>query len=1130
MPRAIDRFLALVREVAEGTTARSENELSRRFGDVLEGLGLHTVVDTGQSGGKRPDVLAYRSALDATLALPAEVVVEAKQPSEVSAYPTLAVATARGLWATKTVPYIVQNLPRIRYFIVTSFTDFAFLRISDEIRAAFASKDRASLEADVALQTKVEEEIRLFSLASAEKVKAATAAWSAWIKLHLEVDRFKDVPLSKVANTVRVEDEDDLEAFTLRLVDLAAGKTDTAGVPLAQEGVFGAVRAALPPRYKDLDGETKRDLHLFVMSQNPAVTMAAVRKIVEEDSGRWLDDFVAASIHSLVSRLFALSVIEGLYCLGEKNPLIEKNLWVINTSAYDKLSDDRLLVVVTNAIRRLKDSRNNVVKRLAVFGAFFDWIGRYIDPALFRPLFELFVSHDFRSLRADLLGRFFEIYAQQINATRRKSLGQYYTPVPVVRFMWHIVRQALAERSIQLDRVTALDPATGSATFLKEGASLFGAADVPQFWDRLVGFDISPQVMGIAQTNLYMAILANVEQTDALKVGDLRLYTTDALDPRNGRYLKDVQPLFDDATHREFLQRVVEVSANIKRKEHFSVVVGNPPYKNNSLLTLAEVAQRFPTLLTTSSEASMAQTRNIRDDYCWFFAAADAYSNDEGLICFITSDSYTRKPSYRLFREELLRRYRVLRLFRLGEGIFRDVSHRMAFAIILLEKRDQPLESVDDADAYPYYDVRPLIAGVGDVVGTKSDPRFVRMGIAVERGDELVPPVEHKPVRAHDFLMFPVAEGIVGRVLSDGVPVSLRKGDRIFQTKWPGIITAADVLLKAKERDDLHVQVSTFIDAAHGSKTPAKRRSAIEEWADDRRITGADNVDRLVEIADFISAHRLTYDRSKIKPSFSGSIPNDLRWYPPPEYRHFIYYEPAIHIERKKHEGKDKGWGYMGQWREPQSHHIRPKLVFTTSTNPKSGFKAFVLDDEWYVKLHGGTSQQYHYTGLINPLEPARMGRAENNLAGSGERACEIFARAGASSTEFLHFIAGIYNSALAEEFLREESGDDLHIRLPTRVNAALCITIAMTSRRLRDLHHLLYDGPESGAVAASSIETMAPAELLRDIGLTSVATGGGRFKSGREYRLPVNFRDDVRALIAGEQDAINDLVADLYA
>ncbi len=62
-----------------------EADLTRPFLDLLESLGLHTVLDTRQhtSRHKRPDILAYVDRTDADLAYPAQVVGEAKRPDEI---------------------------------------------------------------------------------------------------------------------------------------------------------------------------------------------------------------------------------------------------------------------------------------------------------------------------------------------------------------------------------------------------------------------------------------------------------------------------------------------------------------------------------------------------------------------------------------------------------------------------------------------------------------------------------------------------------------------------------------------------------------------------------------------------------------------------------------------------------------------------------------------------------------------------------------------------------------------------------------------------------------------------------------------------------------------------------------
>jgi hypothetical protein len=182
-----------------------------------------------------------------------------------------------------------------------------------------------------------------------------------------------------------------------------------------------------------------------------------------------------------------------------------------------------------------------------------------------------------------------EIYAQRVDRRRRKQLGQYYTPLPIVRHMWRLAMAIAHERGVVQD-LFALDPGVGSGTFLIEGASQLHNAGLPRFWDRLTGFDISPQAIAIAQVNVYLAVLAHLDRQEAEAVGSLRLYPTDALDPRNGARLRNIMPLLTDESTRAFLRNRIDLSETVKQRAHFPLVIGNPPYRNNSNQTLAQVA------------------------------------------------------------------------------------------------------------------------------------------------------------------------------------------------------------------------------------------------------------------------------------------------------------------------------------------------------------------------------------------------------------------------------------------------------------------------------------------------------------------------------------------------------------
>ena len=130
---AFAAFLDLVERVHTGRTGRSENDLSSRLSALLERLEIHTVVDTtGSVGGrKRPDILGYVASERAHLVLPAEIVIESKKPEEVDHFETLAEAMVdEGFWRSKTLPYLRDNIARVQYYAITTFTDFAGLFVS----------------------------------------------------------------------------------------------------------------------------------------------------------------------------------------------------------------------------------------------------------------------------------------------------------------------------------------------------------------------------------------------------------------------------------------------------------------------------------------------------------------------------------------------------------------------------------------------------------------------------------------------------------------------------------------------------------------------------------------------------------------------------------------------------------------------------------------------------------------------------------------------------------------------------------------------------------------------------------------------------------------------------------------
>jgi len=1118
---AVQLFLTLVEKVEAGATARSENDLSANLANCLQALGLSTVLDTSVSTGdrKRPDILAYVRSEDADLVLPAEIVIESKKPQELAAYETIADAVCSGwFWDEKTVPYIRENLTRIQYFFVTTFTAFAIVTITDALRRNFI---KSEIGCDKALSDAVRANTTTFLLHSPYTQQDA---WRCWLESHVSPAQLAPVPISTVVSAYSIDSRQDLESFADRLATFTAGD---AGV--SRSGLFESVRTRLPRAYDLLDGLVKRDLHLFLMIQYPGMSLPAVESFAKEHPEEVVSEFVAASIHSLIGRLFALKVIEDKFCVREDEPLIDSDYWIFRSPRYDGRPSEEIRKELFQSLRALKSSGNVAIQRFAEYGFFFDWIENYIDPILFRSLFEMIASCNFERLEGDLLGRFFELYAQRINRTKRRALGQYYTPQPVVELMWSLVAQIVHERGVE-STLNVLDPGMGSGTFLTEGARLLAKAGLPRFWDHLSGFDISAQVLGIAYVNLYIAILGQLNRHQAEQVGDLHVYATDALDPRNGQYLKQILPLIPDEDHKHFVEERIRISTEVKRSGKFTVVIGNPPYRNNSNRTLSQIAEVFPALFESSMQNARAQEMNPRDDYAWFFGAADFYVQQSGIIAFIVSDSFAQKRSYRYFRQDLLRRYHIRHLIRLGGQIFQDVGPRIEFVIVVLEKRGEALATPNERESHPYIDLRPLANGVGQQeLGTDTDPRFKLMQ-AVARAERSRPEsVMVSPRKALNYSLYPLSS-IVDRVQRNSLPLFEKRQERIFQSKWPGLVTAFDELFKARTQTELRTRMTTYFGVCNRPRLGGRAFNAVvERWGADNGIDES-KYERLCQLAVQIRHKGLTFTPSKLKRALDGAMPNDVRWYPPRSNEVSIYYEVQLDIPRNENEGRVVGWGSMQQWREPLSHTISPKLIYTTAAKPQYGLKAFVVDDEWYVKKHGGTSQQYNYTGLANPSKPQRMDGSPNNLGDGGLQLLTMLQEAGLPSDALNFYVAAIYNSEIAAEFLDEvSSSSPFAIRIPVNSQLAIAHDLAIAGKRLRDLQWLLYVAEGSDHLEGSDLAAFEES-LLTSVGLTKETVQSRHFKAREVYVVPNNLNQLVREQAEAIQEEVDRLAVELYS
>jgi Type ISP C-terminal specificity domain/N-6 DNA Methylase len=285
---------------------------------------------------------------------------------------------------------------------------------------------------------------------------------------------------------------------------------------------------------------------------------------------------------------------------------------------------------------------------------------------------------------ADAWLYFYEDFLAVYDNTLRKRTGSYYTPPEVVNAMVRLVDEAL--KSPLFDRpaglaspdVTIADPAVGTGTFLlgvlrkiaenakeSEGGGTYKGA-VKAAAKRLFGFELQFGPFAVAQLRLQaeMRALLDVKTGD---VPDVNLYITDTLG----------NPFVED----EYLPQTVEAIAvsrreanKVKRGQPITVVIGNPPYKNQAAGLGGWIESgsdgRAAPLAWWSPPVEWglgAHTHHLKNLYIFFWrwatlkvfgtgwskASKEEEIRRPGIICFITAAGFLNGPAFARMREDL---------------------------------------------------------------------------------------------------------------------------------------------------------------------------------------------------------------------------------------------------------------------------------------------------------------------------------------------------------------------------------------------------------------------------------------------------------------------------------------------
>ncbi len=284
---------------------------------------------------------------------------------------------------------------------------------------------------------------------------------------------------------------------------------------------------------------------------------------------------------------------------------------------------------------------------------------------------------------------FYELFLSVYDNSLRKKTGSYYTPPEIVTAMVRLVDEALRDNrrfgvadGLASPDVTLADPAMGTGTFLlgvlqsiaerikdDQGEGAVPAA-IRAALARIIGFEIQFGPFAVAQLRLAAEVvdLLKADTASAEHVA-LRLFLTDTLGNPNEEHEYISRGLTVLAESRRTADR-------IKRTEPITVVIGNPPYKNNAEgrggwiesgtgNTVVPLIEWLPPRAWRVG----AHAKHLRNLYVYFWRWATwkvfggsiitpetpPLTPQQGVICFITVAGFLNGPGFQKMRADLRR-------------------------------------------------------------------------------------------------------------------------------------------------------------------------------------------------------------------------------------------------------------------------------------------------------------------------------------------------------------------------------------------------------------------------------------------------------------------------------------------
>ena len=302
-----------------------------------------------------------------------------------------------------------------------------------------------------------------------------------------------------------------------------------------------------------------------------------------------------------------------------------------------------------------------------------------------------------RTAQNDPMIHFYEDFLSAYDSNAREKRGVWYTPQPVVNFIVRAIDDilqnefhlpnGLADHSkiaieqsveqsrdnrysdkkkktkVEYHRVQILDPATGTGTFLAEVVSQIYAKFKGQLglWQSYVDEHLLPRLNGFellmapyAMAHLKIDQLLTETGYKSKENKRLRIFLTNSLE----EYNKEIGTLpFFTALSSE-----ANEASRIKRDSPMMIILGNPPYsgesqnKNNWIKQLMNDYKKEP---NTNQPLKERNPKWVNNDYVKFIRLGQSFveKTKEGLLAYITDNSFLDGPTFRGMRWNLLKNF-----------------------------------------------------------------------------------------------------------------------------------------------------------------------------------------------------------------------------------------------------------------------------------------------------------------------------------------------------------------------------------------------------------------------------------------------------------------------------------------